>query len=354
MGRRDDAPAGLRRRPAHDRRRGSRIGRRHGREAKVGTRVVLDGEVGLGAAPWLDELDPPAPEPACDPPTRRPTYTIESAPVGQALHPLGAYVSAAGARRLRLDDLGQRSSHVPDGCLHPWFLAGRMAPLTRTTSRTGRRSTSAPRSSTAAWRTPTRRSSSARGSSRSTTARTTGTRCSTVSWSGAVARPEQRAGAHPAPLDLPASRHGHAGPELGRRDGIDAGHGRRRVLDRRRDGAGSPRCRALDGRGRRRLVGPAGTLEWSCWPPPITPWTAVRPGHVPGLATHRPLPGHADLHSGGGRQRSAARRVARRDVPAARGRGRRRRAGCPGGAVRMARHRHLAGPPTSCLAAASS
>ena len=47
------------------------------------------------------------------------------------MHPLGAYVSAAGARRLRLDDLGQRSSHVPDGCLHPWFLAGRMAPLTR-------------------------------------------------------------------------------------------------------------------------------------------------------------------------------------------------------------------------------
>jgi hypothetical protein len=100
-------------------------------EARVGTRVVLDGEVGLGPAPWLDELDPPAAAPACDPPVRRPTYTIESAPVGEALHPLGAYVSAEGARRLRLDDLGQRSSRVPDGCLHPWFLAGRMAPLTR-------------------------------------------------------------------------------------------------------------------------------------------------------------------------------------------------------------------------------
>ena len=40
-------------------------------------------------------------------------------------------MSAAGARRLSLDDLGQARSHVPDGRLHPWFLAGRMAPLTR-------------------------------------------------------------------------------------------------------------------------------------------------------------------------------------------------------------------------------
>ena len=100
-------------------------------EVGVAGRAVLDGTAGRGAAAWLDDLDPPAPEPARDPPTPRPTYTIESAPVGQALHPLGAYVSADAARRLRLDDLGQTASHVPDGCLHPWFLAGRMAPLTR-------------------------------------------------------------------------------------------------------------------------------------------------------------------------------------------------------------------------------
>jgi hypothetical protein len=100
-------------------------------EVRAEDRVVLDGTVGLGPAAWLDDVDPPAPEPARDPPMPRPTYTIEDAPIGRALQPLGAYVTAEGARRLRLDDLGQTSSHVPDGCLHPWFLAGRMAPLTR-------------------------------------------------------------------------------------------------------------------------------------------------------------------------------------------------------------------------------
>jgi hypothetical protein len=100
-------------------------------EVTVGGRVVLDGEVGLGSAAWLDDLDPPASEPAQDPPAARPTYTIDTAPVGAALRPLGAYVSADGARRLRLDDLGQATSRVPEDRLHPWFLAGRMAPLTR-------------------------------------------------------------------------------------------------------------------------------------------------------------------------------------------------------------------------------
>ncbi len=37
----------------------------------------------------------------------------------------------ARARRLRLDDLGQTSSRVPEGRLHPWALAARIAPLTR-------------------------------------------------------------------------------------------------------------------------------------------------------------------------------------------------------------------------------
>ena len=99
--------------------------------ATVGERVVLDGAVGLGSASWADEIDPPAPGPALDPPALRPTYTIDSAPVGQALRPLGAYVSAGAARGLALDDLGQTRSRIPDGQLHPWFLAARIAPLTR-------------------------------------------------------------------------------------------------------------------------------------------------------------------------------------------------------------------------------
>jgi hypothetical protein len=99
--------------------------------AAVGDRVVLDGVVGLGPAPWADDIEAPEPSPALDPPTVRPTYTIDTAPVGVALRPLGAYVSADAARRLSRDDLGQDKSGVPDGRLHPWFLAARMAPLTR-------------------------------------------------------------------------------------------------------------------------------------------------------------------------------------------------------------------------------
>jgi hypothetical protein len=99
--------------------------------AAVGDRLVLDGAVGCGPASWVDDIDPPDPGPGLDPPPVRPTYTIDSAPVGRPLRPLGAYVSAEAARRLSVDDLGQTISRVPDGRLHPWFLAGRIAPLTR-------------------------------------------------------------------------------------------------------------------------------------------------------------------------------------------------------------------------------
>lgn len=99
--------------------------------AAVGDRIVLDGTVGSGTAAWADSIDPPPPAPALDPPPLRPTYTIDTAPVGEPLRPLGAYLSANGARKLTYDDLGQTTSHVPEVHLHPWFLAARMAPLTR-------------------------------------------------------------------------------------------------------------------------------------------------------------------------------------------------------------------------------
>jgi hypothetical protein len=99
--------------------------------ARAGERVVLDGTVGSGTASWAGDIDPPAPSPALEPPDVRPTYAIDSAPIGRPLRPLGGYVSASAARRSALDELGQPSSLVPDDRLHPWFLAGRMAPLTR-------------------------------------------------------------------------------------------------------------------------------------------------------------------------------------------------------------------------------
>src|SRR6478672_10574114 len=57
--------------------------------AAVGSREVLDGAVGLGAAVWAGDIDAPAPGPPEEPPAVRPTYTIESAPVGRPLRPLG-------------------------------------------------------------------------------------------------------------------------------------------------------------------------------------------------------------------------------------------------------------------------
>lgn len=99
--------------------------------ASVGERVVLEGTVGVGTASWANGIDAPDPRAALDPSALRPTYTIDTAPVGRPLRPLGAFVSAGGARRLALDDLGQTSSRVPTGRLHPWLLTVRMAPLTR-------------------------------------------------------------------------------------------------------------------------------------------------------------------------------------------------------------------------------
>jgi hypothetical protein len=99
--------------------------------ASVGERVVLDGTAGRGAAAWLEDVQPPPPAPALEPPPTRPTYAVDSAPLGQPLRPLGAYVSADAARRLALDELGLEHTVVPDGRVHPWFLAARMAPLTR-------------------------------------------------------------------------------------------------------------------------------------------------------------------------------------------------------------------------------
>jgi hypothetical protein len=99
--------------------------------ATVGERVVLDGTVGLGAAAWVGAIDPPTPGRALDPPAVRPTYTIDTAPVGEPLRPLGVYVSAKGGRHLALDELGQATSQVPVDRLHPSFLAARIAPLTR-------------------------------------------------------------------------------------------------------------------------------------------------------------------------------------------------------------------------------
>jgi acyl dehydratase len=94
-------------------------------------RVVLAGTAGLGVASWFDELAPPPPAPGLEPPPVRETYTVATAPIGAPLRPLRAYLTPDAARRAATDDLGLAESALPPGRVHPWFLAARMAPLTR-------------------------------------------------------------------------------------------------------------------------------------------------------------------------------------------------------------------------------
>lgn len=101
------------------------------RAVKSGERVVLEGTAGMGAAEWLSSIEPPPASPAEPPPLRRASYTVATAPIGESLRPLGAMVSYGAAHRLATADLGVEESALPPGRLHPWFLAGRMAPLAR-------------------------------------------------------------------------------------------------------------------------------------------------------------------------------------------------------------------------------
>ncbi|MDH3682401.1 MAG: hypothetical protein OEV40_20910 [Acidimicrobiia bacterium] len=99
-----------------------------------GDRLVLDGTAGIGEAAWLPELDPPEPAPGQDPPPVRPTYDLDTIPVGEPLRPLRVFVKPDAARRLATDDLAiedTRFTRSDRPLVHPYFLAGRMAPLTR-------------------------------------------------------------------------------------------------------------------------------------------------------------------------------------------------------------------------------
>jgi len=100
-------------------------------EVRTDDRVVLDGRVGTGAAAWASVIEPPPFAPAQDPPPVRPGYDLATAPLGAPLRPLGVTVDDRAAHRLATTDLGRDRSVVPADRLHPWFLAGRMAPLTR-------------------------------------------------------------------------------------------------------------------------------------------------------------------------------------------------------------------------------
>ncbi|MEM7078618.1 MAG: hypothetical protein AAF513_08325 [Pseudomonadota bacterium] len=99
-------------------------------------RVVMDGSAGHGAAPFAAELDPPlvhAPQPASE---VLPGYDLATVPLRTPLNPLAAYVSNQAAFEMVDDDLQVADSAFArvdevNKSLPPYFLAGRMAPLTR-------------------------------------------------------------------------------------------------------------------------------------------------------------------------------------------------------------------------------
>lgn len=98
-------------------------------------RIVLDGTAGLNEAPWFGDLTPPTPSPGLDPLESLPGYDLEHVPLWQPLRPLAVFLSAEDAQSLVVEDLGlpseRYSRSATGGFVHPYFLAGRMAPLTR-------------------------------------------------------------------------------------------------------------------------------------------------------------------------------------------------------------------------------
>ena len=99
-------------------------------------RVVLEGTAGFGPAPWLQELNPPAAAPPAEPVPPLPSYQLATVPLNKPLHPLGAWLTSETAASMVCDDLATNDPHYVQTAqapvpIHPYFLAGRMAPLTR-------------------------------------------------------------------------------------------------------------------------------------------------------------------------------------------------------------------------------
>jgi len=93
--------------------------------------TCLSGELGLGRAPWFDELKMPSRRQAEPRPDQLPQLTPESAPVRRDLRPMAVPISKDDARRFSLDrEQEQDPAFIGDTpLLHPGWIAGRMTPL---------------------------------------------------------------------------------------------------------------------------------------------------------------------------------------------------------------------------------
>ncbi len=101
------------------------------------SRLVVEGRAGNGDASWLEDLHPPAIAAAEEPRSPLLSYDLSSAPLHVPLRPLGELVDAAYAKAMVTTDLGLTDSPIANSAdaaktaIHPYYLAGRMAPLTR-------------------------------------------------------------------------------------------------------------------------------------------------------------------------------------------------------------------------------
>lgn len=91
------------------------------------------GSVGLGQAPWLSELRLPVRRTAEPKPGNVPALTLESAPVGRDLRPLGERISEEDARGFAREELAESDPLWvgPTPRVHPAWLAFRVWPLLR-------------------------------------------------------------------------------------------------------------------------------------------------------------------------------------------------------------------------------
>jgi acyl dehydratase len=101
------------------------------RMAKADGSAAIEGEAGLGSAPWLPDLALPVRRGPALPPATLPELTLESAPRGQDLAPMEVPLPLEDARAWALEK--QRDGHerwTGEAALaHPSWLAARMTPL---------------------------------------------------------------------------------------------------------------------------------------------------------------------------------------------------------------------------------
>ena len=92
---------------------------------------AIEGEAGVGNAPWLAELRLPVRRAAEAAPAQLPPLTLETAPIGEDLRPMPVFWSLEDARAWAADKQRDTSARWtgPEAIVHPSWLAARMTPL---------------------------------------------------------------------------------------------------------------------------------------------------------------------------------------------------------------------------------